>query len=613
LDSPEWEIKAGYENETLVTKCQAINQSLNVKLLINDAVHFREDIYLKKLTVINESDCGRRILIFFTHDFSIDETDIGDTALYDLSTDCIMHYKRDKAFLISGHVDSTGIYEYATGVKRFGGAEGTWRDAEDGHLEGNPISQGSVDSTISFQMNLPAHGETSLEYWIVVGNGFEPVRNLHALVRTKGLSALLEETRSYWQSWVNKENNNFLDLNQDIVRLYKLSLLIGRTQIDRRGAVIAATDTDILQFNRDHYSYMWPRDGALVAYAYDLAGYSEVTRPFFQFCSRLLSPGGFLWHKYNPDGSVGSSWHPWLRNGETQLPIQEDETALVLFALERHYLEVNDIEFVEAMYKPLIRPAADFIAGYRDSRNGLPLDSFDLWEERRGVFTFTCCAVWAGLKAAARFAKLFGHKNRAEKYHKAAGEVYQGIVDLLYCPELGRFVRGFYMKDDGSIILDKTIESSLFSLFAFGLFSPCDYRVTATMKAIEERLWIKPIGGIARYDRDYYFHKTGDFNKVPGNPWIISTLWLAGWYIDVAKTTEDLKKVKEIFQWVADRALPSGVLSEQVHPETGQPVSVAPLTWSHATYVLMVCKYLKKLRSLEKNKAVAANWLMHTL
>ena len=38
-------------------------------------------------------------------------------------------------------------------------------------------------------------------------------------------------------------------------------------------------------------------------------------------------------HKYRPDKSLGSSWHPWVRNGKPELPIQEDETALVIYAL----------------------------------------------------------------------------------------------------------------------------------------------------------------------------------------------------------------------------------------------------------------------------------------
>jgi GH15 family glucan-1,4-alpha-glucosidase len=105
-----------------------------------------------------------------------------------------------------------------------------------------------------------------------------------------------------------------------------------RTQIDHDGAVIAANDSDVLQFGRDTYSYMWPRDGALTAAALDLAGYGELSRCFFDFCGRVISDQGYFLHKYNPDGSLGSSWHPWYSDGQQQLPIQEDETALVLWA-----------------------------------------------------------------------------------------------------------------------------------------------------------------------------------------------------------------------------------------------------------------------------------------
>ena len=41
--------------------------------------------------------------------------------------------------------------------------------------------------------------------------------------------------------------------------------------------------------------------------------------------------------------------------------------------------------------------------------------------------------------------------------------------------------------------------------------------------------------------------------------------------------------------------LPSGVLAERVHPYTNAPMSVAPLTWSHATYVATIQAYLEKL------------------
>src|SRR5690606_9620926 len=53
------------------------------------------------------------------------------------------------------------------------------------------------------------------------------------------------------------------------------------------------------------------------------------------------------------------------------------------------------------------------------------------------------------------------------------------------------------------------------------------------------------------------------------------------------------------FEWCAGHALESGVLAEQVHPYTNEPLSVSPLTWSHATVVSTAIKYLEKLEQLQ--------------
>ena len=68
-----------------------------------------------------------------------------------------------------------------------------------------------------------------------------------------------------------------------------------------------------------------------------------------------------------------------------------------------------------------------------------------------------------------------------------------------------------------------------------------------------------------------------------------------------AQTLDDLKPAMEILQWTTVHALPSGILAEQVHPYTGIPLSVSPLTWSHATFVDAVQNYLKaRERLLQK-------------
>ncbi|MCA1637851.1 MAG: glycoside hydrolase family 15 protein, partial [Acidobacteria bacterium] len=72
----------------------------------------------------------------------------------------------------------------------------------------------------------------------------------------------------------------------------------------------------------------------------------------------------------------------------------------------------------------------------------------------------------------------------------------------------------------------------------------------------------------------------------------------AEYRIAIAETKEDLKGVLEILEWSVKYALPSGVLAEQVHPLTGEAVSVSPLTWSHSTFVATVMNYLRKLKTL---------------
>jgi ferredoxin len=124
--------------------------------------------------------------------------------------------------------------------------------------------------------------------------------------------------------------------------------------------------------------------------------------------------------------------------------------------------------------------------------------------------------------------------------------------------------------------------------------------VISTMKAIEEKLWVKTrVGGVARYENDYYHRVSSDIASVPGNPWFICTLWLADYYITRAKSAADLKLALPIFEWTASHALESGVLAEQVNPYTNEPISVSPLTWSHATVVSTVIKYLEKLEELQ--------------
>jgi GH15 family glucan-1,4-alpha-glucosidase len=108
-------------------------------------------------------------------------------------------------------------------------------------------------------------------------------------------------------------------------------------------------------------------------------------------------------------------------------------------------------------------------------------------------------------------------------------------------------------------------------------------------------LWARTSsGGMARYENDYYYQVTHDLTQAQGNPWFICTLWLAQYRIAHATSIEELHQALPLLTWVLNHALPSGVMAEQINPFTSEPLSVSPLTWSHAEYVLTVRWYLGK-------------------
>jgi GH15 family glucan-1,4-alpha-glucosidase len=221
-----------------------------------------------------------------------------------------------------------------------------------------------------------------------------------------------------------------------------------------------------------------------------------------------------------------------------------------------------------------------------------------MWEERFGTFTFTSAAVWAGLTAAAELANLFNDQEHRSAYTKAASEVRDGMRKHLWLEEEGRFARGL-LESGGKLEIDATVDASLFAVFYFGVFPASTNIVEGTMSAIREKLWVRTdTGGIARYENDDYHRISAEAERVPGNPWILCTLWLAEHVIAKATSPDSLQRALDLVRWARAHATPSMILPEQVDPYGGQALSVAPLTWSHAQVISIVHGYLDSLRAL---------------
>lgn len=600
LDHDSWDIEIGYEKRTLVGDSTAKNEWLGIEVHFQDFVYTTHDILFRSLTIKNLTDGDLDLRVFYAHDFYLYGDKLEDTALFDPEFHAVLHYRKKRYFLVNGQweISKKGLSEFAVGKSSYGNKEGTWRDAEDGHLGGNPIEQGSVDSVVGFYDHFIAGEEKKLNLWLVAGKNIDDIKKNNTRVLKMGINRVHDHTAGYWSEWCQKCQCKLAGVTNEMEELWYQSLLMIRTQTDNRGAIIASNDSDIQMFNKDTYCYMWPRDGALVSVPLSKKGYGEVVRKFLFFCEKIISPEGYMMNKFTPDGSLGSSWHPKYKDGKIQLPIQEDESALILYAMNEYYKNTKTIEVVQELFNSVVLKIAGFLMIYIDPKTHLPLQSYDLWEEQRGVFSYTSATVYAGLNAAADLAKATGHYYDEDRFRTAAKKIQKAIIKHLYSDKHQRFVKRLTINEKHEYVEDPVIDASLAFVWELGVLPADDERVVNTMNAIEKNLTVVG-GGIARYQDDYY-HRDYDRppENYPGNPWIITTLWLANWYIELAKTKKDLKKPLALIQWCTEKANSANILPEQNNPFTGEPLSVGPLTWSHSTYVDTVWRFSQKSEEL---------------
>lgn len=600
LTSDDFVVSAETNPETQAGDVVARNKKIGITLRIHDVVYNERPVFIRDIEVVNEWDVTRDITLYFHQEFEIGQSRQASTAYFDPANQCLIHYRGRRVFLINV-LDADGSFsQYTTGVSGIEGKEGSWRDAEDGELEENTIEHGPADSCLGIKRTYKGKEARTCHYWVAVGKSIQEVVDLNSYVYDRTPEHLQKTATDYWHAWLNCRPEAVANMSEDVQALFNRSLSVIRSHADDKGGILASSDSDMLQRGKDSYCYVWPRDGSYIVQSLDTVGAWNVSRRFFSFLTSVLTDEGYLMHKYGPDGSLGSSWHPWFHDGMYQLPIQEDETATALYALWNHYEESGDLEFIEKLYNPLIRSAANFLVSYRHDETNLPKRSYDLWEERIGVHTYTAASVYGGLQAAANFADLLGKSVEAQRYQAAAEEIKQGVMTYLYYEDEGYFVRTGEVVNE-EFVQDRTVDfSSAFGIWHFGMLPADDGRLVSAMETACNRLGVEGVGGFARYEGDqYYRRERSQYAAVPGNPWFVTTLWYGQYVVDQAETQEDLEEVSQILQWVIDHTTDAGLLPEQLDLKTAERLSATPLVWSHAEFVTTVSMYLSKLNELE--------------
>lgn len=588
VSSESWNISVSFSANALISEITMHNSEQQITLHFNDFVDSQVNAFCRVVRVENHAEKRRDIRLFMHQVFQISRGGRADTALYVPEEHYILDYKGRCALLISGQTrDGIGFDQFSIGNYGIEGKEGTFRDAEDGELSNNAVEHGGVDSVLRFVCSVEPNQSSTVDYWIIASDSQYAAEKVHADFSKSGLETRLATTKQYWSDWLQVAESRISTIDEKYQDATKKSLMVIKAHIDKRGGIIASCDSSIYNYGRDYYSYVWPRDGAYAIWPLIRCGYTHEPRRFFEFCRDIMNPEGYLMHKYQPDKAIGSTWHPLVHNNRTELAIQEDETASVLYMLGEYYNQTQDDVFVESLYNTFIQPAATFMAEYMDEQTGLPHASYDLWEEKFLTSTYTTAVTYEALLVAADFAEKFEHPADAVAWREVAATIAKNSR-VFFDPEREAFRKGFLLQEDGSLAFDNTLDVS--SLYGVMMYAGKDFgadTVTKTASAIESILLDStPSGGSPRYEHDNYFASDPPYL---GNPWFVTTLWMAQYYVRAGKTD----RAAEIIDWTVQKALPSGILSEQINPNTGEPVSVTPLVWSHAELVNTVLDVAK--------------------
>lgn len=581
LDEDDWDIEVKASNESLSSIISMKNANFGIELYFNDWVDVEKNAFCRLVYVKNLKNQARDVRLFFHQVFQISNEGRSDTALYVPEGHYLLDYKGRVCLLAYAQLENGPSFDqYAAGTYGIEGKQGTFRDAEDGELSNNAVEHGGVDSVMRVAFSLDANSEKTVEYWILANDSQFQLEADHAALRKDGLNKRLELCQNWWEEWLKPAHHELskLKISESEKALINRSLMIIKAHCDHRGGIIASCDSSIYNYNRDYYSYVWPRDGAYAIWPLLRLGLFKEARKFFRFCKDIQQENGYLMHKYQADRSIGSTWHPLVHGNRRELAIQEDETAIVVFMLGEFLDYSHDEQFVKEMYLEFVVPAANFLARFVDTQTNLPHASYDLWEEKFLTHTYTTALTYRALMVASSLADRFDDSDTNEEWRNAASKMLEA-EPMFFDPDTNALRKGYLLDHDGNVKFDNTLDvSSLYGSFMYE-FGTDKSHIASTARAIEERLKDNsPSGGVPRYEFDNYFAEP---NKHKGNPWFVTTCWLAQYYVRVGKKQE----AEKLLSWILNHLSSANTLPEQIGADSSKRVGVEPLVWSHAELI----------------------------
>ena len=458
----------------------------------------------------------------------------------------------------------------------------------------------SNEIAISYDIGVIHPGEQQeLNIFILVNENHDIEEKIQKCVKLN-TDIEFENVKNYWNLYVEthskiKIESNKSDFYKKLLEIYNRTILLFPLLInDETGGIVAALELDENRTKSGCYAYCWPRDSIFITRAFDLLKMEEETEKFYNvFCKKTQSNNGMWEQRFYTDGTLAPCWG-----------YQIDETASVIYGVYDHYKHTKDNKFLEENLR-MCEKATEFLFAYTE--NLLNIDeedlvkkelqekykkyfeitkhvSYDLWEMNEGVHLYSLSSIISGLECMKKIYETIDNKQenlrlKQEKRNKIAlklNKYIQLLKDYIEDNLIDKNTKTLKrnLKDNNMDI------SVIGAVYPFNVFNPNEKVIKNTVDKINMTLRTHT-SGYLRFEYDNYMGGN--------NPWIITTLWMALYYIKI----NDLDNAKKCFSFVVNTSLKHGFLAEQVNNEDKNFKWVIGLGWSHAMFIIVLNELLK--------------------
>ena len=380
---------------------------------------------------------------------------------------------------------------------------------------------------------------------------------------------LLERTRDYWIDWVRSLAIP-LEHQADVIRA---AITLKLCSFEETGAIIAAHTTSIPEApgtsrNWD-YRFCWLRDAFFVIKALNRLGATQTMEEYIHYITNIavdadrpLRPVyGIVstepldeWMATDLAGFQGMG--PVRVGNQASEQLQHDAYGSVILGASQMFIDERLPRKGDAALFHQLEPL-----GVQARRFAFEADAGP-WEYRgrQRVHTHSATMCWVACDRLASIALRLGLANRAAHWREHANALRNEILKRAWSEKRGAIA--------GALDCDE-LDASVLLLQELGILAPSDERFRRTCDAIGREL--NRNGFIMRYTAE------DDFG-LPETAFLVCQFW----YIDALAAVGRKEEAREMFGDLLSRRNRFGLLSEDIHPVTGQLWGNLPQTYSMA-------------------------------